>query len=83
MKPIEQVAREIYEGYYRVAEVRGNPEYTRALFLDVHLHLVNQMTKDSGEKLSEEAKRLLAATSSLEDEFYPKFEELEIRQRGK
>ena len=76
MKPVEQLARETYENCYKIAEIRRNSEYTSALAGDMHLLFKNMINLEVEEKVSDEARALVRALHSLDEEFYPKLRKL-------
>lgn len=80
MKSIEQTAREVYEGCYKIAEIRNYSEYTYLLARGVHLQFANQINLVEGENVSKKAEDLVVILEKLDKEFYPKFKKLEKAQ---
>lgn len=79
-KTIEQVARETYENCYKIAEIRGDSDYTNSLALTLHGAFTNQINIEAGEGVSENVKNLIGILHSLDGEFYSKFKDLSKSQ---
>ena len=77
---IEQTAKEVYERSYKIAEIRENSEYTKNLAYNLHLTFVNELAAEGTEIISEDSRRLITTLKSLDEEFFPKFEELAKKQ---
>ncbi len=76
----EQDIRAIYEGFYKVVELVGEPDITHEINYELHLLLTNLISPETKEK-AEKRQDLMKITHSLKEEYYPKFEELSIKQR--
>ena len=75
----EQDVRGIYDGFYKVAELVGEPDTTHTINYELHL-LLNNLINPTTDKEVAERCDLIRITRSLETEYYPKFEELRNKQ---
>jgi len=75
----EKDIKAIYEGFYKIAEAMGESDYTHEINWQLHLQLTNRIGPIEGS--SEEIRKLNGIALKLREEYWPKFEGLEKRQK--
>jgi len=86
MKDNMKMAREIYEGFYKIAEIMNSSSYTRDLSLFVDRFLTNRIQgawddiEGNGGIPSKESKDLVMVIRTINKGYSPKFEKLVNKQ---
>jgi hypothetical protein len=75
----EKDIRNIYEGFYKIAEIVNDNDYTLLVNQQLH-HLLTTTPVPTDSESKERLNGLLGITISLEEGYYPKFEKLAKKQ---